>query len=149
MVTRYYDFTSPLQKEITAAESYIDKVSVIVDAFASGVITDDEAEILAKRNTLYMKDLKAIYHVAYSQPLEMVKLLQMMQDEKVSIQRKVEAIADVVLDESFDVDAVEEIAKMQKLSIDEILSIVQIKKAGKLPLQSMEMKSSLRDKYQI
>lgn len=147
MVTRYYDFASALQKEITAAESYIDKVSVIVDAYAREVITNEEAEVLAERNTLYMKDLKAIYHVAYTQPIEMVELLRMMQDEQVGTQRKVEAIADVVLNESFDVDVAEEIAKMQKLSIDEILSVIQIKKEGKLLLQSMEMKSGLRNIY--
>lgn len=131
MVTRYYDFASSLQKEITAAESYIDKVSVIVDAYAGEAITNEEVETLAEKNTLHMKDLKAIYHVAYTQPMEMVEFLRMMQDKKVETQRKVEAIADVVLDESFDVDIAEEIAKMQKLSIDEILSIIQIKRRGK------------------
>ena len=127
MVTRYYDFTSSLQKEITAAESYMDKASVIVDAYAGDVITDEEVELLAIRNNLHMKDIKTIYYVAYSQPMETVKLLKMMQDGEVNTKRKIEAIADVVLNESVDPDVAEEVAKIQKLSIDEILSVIRSK----------------------
>ena len=128
IVSRYYDFVASLQKEITIAESYLDKVSVIVDAYVAEIITDEEVEILATRNSLHMKDIRAIYYVAYSQPMATVKLLQMMQDEKVDTQRKIEAIADVVMDESIDIDIVEEIAKIKNLSIDEILLVIKSKK---------------------
>ena len=147
MVSRYYDFAASLQKEIKRAETYMDKASVIVDAYAGDIINNEEVELLAVRNSLHMKDIKTVYHVAYTQPMETVNLLQMMQDEKVSTQRKIEAIADVVLDESVDLNVAEEIAKMQKLSIDDILSVIQIKRDGKLPLQSMEMNKGLKDKY--
>ncbi len=128
MVSRYYDFAGSLQKEIKEADSYLDKVSVIVDAYVSEVITDEEVEHLAARNSLHMKDIKAIYYIAYSQPIETVKLLRMMQDNKIDTQRKVEAIADVVMNESVDADIAEEVAKIKNLSIDEILSVIQTKK---------------------
>jgi hypothetical protein len=71
----------------------------------------------------------------------------MMQDENVDTQRKIEAIADVVIYGGMDPNVAEEIAKMQKLSIDDILSVMKVKEEGKLPLQRIELSNELKDKY--
>ena len=110
------------------AESYLDKVSVIVDAYAGDIITEEEVQLLATRNSLYMQDVKVIYHVAYTQPLETVQLLKTMQDEKNNTEQKIEAIADVVIEGNVDIDIAEEIAVLEKLSIDEIHSVIQHKR---------------------
>jgi len=65
----------------------------------------------------------------------------------VHTQRKVEAIADVVVDGDVDVNVAEEIAKLQKLSIDDILSVMKVKEEGKLPLRGVELNNKLKDKY--
>ena len=94
-----------------------------------------------------MKDIEAIYRVAYRQPVDMVALLRMMQDENVDTQRKIESIADVVIYGGMDPNVAEEIAKMQKLSIDDILLVMKVKEEGKLPLQRIELSNELKDKY--
>ena len=147
LMSHYYDFVKSLQKEIQKAESYFDKVSVMVDAYAENALNGEEVEQLAKKNNLHMKDIEAIYRIAYRQPEEMVELLLMMQDEKVHIRRKIEAIADVVIQGNVNPNVAEEIAKMQKLSIDDILLVMKVKEEGKLPLQSIELDSKLKDKY--
>ncbi len=120
-----------IQDEITECDTYLQRVAVIVDAFADGSITGEAADALADKNDLAKQDLEAIYDVAYEQHAEIVILMRMMQDENITDTRKIEAIADVVINESVDTNVAEEIAKMQKLSIDEILSVVQIKRDGK------------------
>lgn len=147
MVSRYFDFKHSVQEEIETCDTYLQKIAVIVDAFARGEIAGDEADLLAERNNLSLLDLKAIYNVAYEQQTQTVTLMKMMQDENISDTRKVEAVADVLIDESVDTDIAEEIAKMKRLSIDEIRSIVHLKREGKLPLQDIEIPSGLRDKY--
>jgi hypothetical protein len=71
----------------------------------------------------------------------------MMQDENVDTQRKIEAIADVVIYGGMDPNVAEEIAKMQKLSIDDILLVMKVKEEGRLPLQRIELSNELKDKY--
>jgi hypothetical protein len=147
LMSHYYDFANALQKEIRKAESYFDKVSVIVDAYAENALNEEEVEQLAHKNSLHMKDIEAIYRVAYRQPEDMVALLRMMQNENVDTQRKIEAIADVVIYGGMDPNVAEEIAKMQKLSIDDILLVMKVKEEGKLPLQRIELSNELKDKY--
>jgi hypothetical protein len=147
LMSHYYDFANSLQKEIRKADSYFDKVSVIVDAYAENALNEEEVEQLAHKNSLHMKDIEAIYRVAYRQPEDMVVLLRMMQDKNVDTQRKIEAIADVVVEGNVDPNVAEEIAKMQKLSIDDILLVMKVKEEGKLPLQRIEVNNKLKDKY--
>ncbi len=147
LISRYYNFELDLQKEINESESYLGKVSVIVDAFAQSVVTGDEADLLADRNGLNLNDMNAIYTVAYTQPMETVKLIEMLVDETIDSNRKIEAIADVVLKESVNIDIAEALANMQQLPINDILSIVDLKKEGKLPLQSVEMPADLKGNY--
>jgi hypothetical protein len=71
----------------------------------------------------------------------------MMQDENVDTQRKIEAIADVVVEGNVNPNVAEEIAKMQKFSIDDILLVMKVKEEGKLPLQRIEVNNKLKDKY--
>ena len=117
-----------IQEEITECDTYLQRVAVIVDAFAEGSITGEEADTIADKNALAKQDLGAIYNVTYEQQAEIVTLMRMIQDEKISDTRKIEAIADVVINESVDTNVAEEIANMQKLSIDEILSVIQLKR---------------------
>lgn len=147
LISYDYDFGNFLQKEIRKAESYFDKVSIIVDAYAENVLNEEEVEQLAHKNSLHMKDIKAIYRIVYTQPENMIALLRMMQDENVNTQRKLEAIADVVVEGNMNPNVAEEIAKMQKLSIDDIRLIMKAKEEGKLPLQCLELNNKLKDKY--
>ena len=147
LISRYYDFEQDLQKEINQSSSYFGKVSVIVDAFAGGVINGQEADLLAERNSLDTGDLKVIYTMAYEQPEETVKLIKMLADEKIESSRKIEAVADVIIDESVDLDVAEALVDTNQLPVDDILAIVDLKREGKLPLQSVEMPSDLKGKY--
>ena len=71
-VSRYYDFEGSLQQEINESESYMEKMSVIVDAFAQGILTEDEADLMAERNGLNIRDLNNIYRIVYTQSAETV-----------------------------------------------------------------------------
>jgi len=147
MISRTFDFKRELQQKIDDGETYMDKLAVIVDAFAEGSVTGEEADFLAERNSLDKKDLNTVYTVAYTQPIETVKLMQMVRDGNLSNERKEEAIADVWIDTNIDPNILEEIAMTKALSVDNIIEIARLKKEGKLPLQSMEMKSELKDAY--
>ena len=120
-----------IQEEITECDTYLQRVAVVVDAFAEGSITGEEADAIADKNDLAKQDLEAIYNVAYEQQAKVVTLMRMVQDKKISDTQKIEVVADVVINESIDTNIAEEIAKMQKLSIDEILSVIQLKRHGK------------------
>ena len=147
LISRYYDFEQDLQKEINQSSSYFGKVSVIVDAFAQGVINGQEADLLAERNNLDTGDVNAVYAMIYEQPRETVKLIKMLADEKIESSRKIEAVADVIIDESVNLDIAEALVDTNQLPVDDILTIVDLKREGKLPLQSVEIPSKLKDKY--
>jgi hypothetical protein len=127
MISRNVDFQHILQHEINESETYMDKLAVIVDAFAEGSVTGDEADFLAERNNLDLKDLKNIYTIAYTQPAETVKLMQMVRDENITPQKKEEAIADAWINTNIDADILSEIAMTKELSIDNILAISDAK----------------------
>jgi vacuolar-type H+-ATPase subunit F/Vma7 len=147
LISRYYDFEQDLQKEIDQSSSYLGKASVIVDAFAQGVISGQEADLLAERNSLDTGDVKAIYTMLYEQPEETAKLIKMLADEKIDQSRKIEAVADVIVDESVNIDIAGALVDMKQLSVDDILTIVDLKKEGKLPLQSLEIPGDLKGEY--
>ncbi len=147
MVSRYVDFQHILQQEINESETYIDKLVVIVDAFAEGSVTGEEADFLAERNNLALKDLNTIYTVTYTEHIETIKLMQMVRDESIAPQRKEEAIADVLMDTNIDADILFEIAMTKELSIDNIATLVKLKKEGKLPLYNISTPNKMIDKY--
>ena len=147
MISRYVDFKHIIQQNINDSETYMEKLAVIVDAFAEGSVTGEEADLLADRNNLARKDLSTVYAVAYTQPIETVKLMQMLRDDNFTRERKEEAIADVLIDTNIDSDILSEIAMTKELSIDNIFAISTLKKEGKLPLQDVEISNGLRDKY--
>jgi hypothetical protein len=126
MVSRYIDFTLSLQKEINNAETYMEKVALIIDAFASGIIDGEEADFIALRNDLAPKDLHAIFTVAYDTPSEIVNLMKHLREEKVSIDEKEEALAKALVETSIDPDLIEEIAITHKLSTENILKIYDL-----------------------
>ena len=129
MVSRYVDFLPSVQEKINDGETYIDKLAVIVDAFAENTISGDEANMLADRNNLDKKDLNTIYTVAYTQPVEIVNLMQIVRDDSFTRERKEEAIADVLIETKVDADILSEIAMTKGLSIDNVLAISDAKSA--------------------
>ncbi len=147
MVSRYVDFMPSVQEKINDAETYIDKLAVIVDAYAENSISGDEGNMLADRNNLDKKDLNSIYTVVYSEPREIVNLMQMVRDDSFTRERKEEAIADVLIDTNIDADILAEIAMTKELSIDNILVISKLKKEGKLPLQDVGIPDKMIDTY--
>ncbi len=147
LVSRYYDFEGSLQKEINESESYLGRVSVIVDAFAQGIVTGDEADLMAERNGLNTEDLSNIYSIVYTEPAETVKLIGILADEKIDTNIKVEVIADMLIDSSVNTDIVEALVSAYSLSTDEILLMVDIKNEGKLPLRKVEIPTGLKERY--
>ena len=147
MISRYVDFKRELQQKIDDSETYMNKLAVIVDAFVEGSVTGEEADFLADRNNLDKKDLNTVYTVAYTQPIETVKLMQMVRDDNFTRERKEEAIADVLIDTNIDSDILSEIAMTKELSIDNILAISALKKEGKLPLLNVGIPTKIVDKY--
>lgn len=147
MVSRYYNFKFDLQKEIDAAESYFQKVAVIVDAYADGVLSDVEVEQMTLANALVLDDVRSAYRLIYDRPIETVKLIQLLGDENLSKQRKIEAVADVVINEDIDLNVVEALAELQHLSVDEIIFMIEIKRDGKLPISHLPLPEKLKEKY--
>ena len=123
MLSRYVDFKNTLQIEINNAETYLDKVSVLVDAFYEGSVDYDGLHLLAIRNNIAEKDLNLIYTVAYVTPVETVKLMRLLRDETVSDQKKEEAVAVALTGTSIDSDLVEELVLTHALSVNNILVI--------------------------
>ena len=122
MVSRYVDFKPSLQQKIHESRTYLNKVATIIDAYAEGLISGEEADLLGKRNEISIEDLGTIYEVAYENPIEIVKIMRAMKNEKLSEDKKIHMIAKAVVDTSIDNDVLEEIALTHKLSIDEIIS---------------------------
>lgn len=147
LVSRYFDFQNQVQEAIESRDTYLEKASVLVDAFYNGEITGEEANMIGERNGLSPQDLESIYKLLYLRPEETIALMRMVHDEEVSTARKIEAVADAVIDDIVDLGVVEEIMLHNKLSVDEVLSIVHLKREGKLPLQAVEIANALRDKY--
>jgi hypothetical protein len=147
LISRYYDFEQELQDAIDATASYLGKLSVIIDAFASHVISGEAADALAEKNRLDPNDMLAMYRLIYERPASTVELINIFGNETLEDDRKIEAAADAIITESVPNEIVEALVNMKHLPIEEILSIVNLKQEGKLPLRSMEMPHSLQDRY--
>ena len=146
-LSRYIDFEKRIQSDIDKSESHLEKIAVIVDAFAGGAIDGEEADHIAMRNDISAKDLKLIYNMAYEVPSRVTSLLYLLRDEKVSTVEKMEAFADELIDDIVDVDFLEGIARAFNLSVEEILEIHRLKNEGMLIVKAVKIPSALSEKY--
>ena len=147
LISRYYDFEGSLQKEINESESYLGKMSVILDAYAQGILSGEEADFMGERNGLDTGDLNSVYKVVYTEPSETVKLIGILADEKIETDIKIEIVAEMVIDESVNLDIIDALVSAYSLSTDDILSMIDIKREGKLPLKKVEIPKGLKERY--
>jgi hypothetical protein len=147
LVSRYVNFQVELQHEIDNTETYFGKAAVIVDAFAEGMVGEKEADFLASINGIDSQDLRTIYTLIYTTRSELVELMRLLRNDSLSLFHKEEAIADLAREGTLDTGLLEEIALTQKLSVDRIVTIIDLKNSGKLPLQPLEMPENLKKKY--
>jgi hypothetical protein len=73
--------------------------------------------------------------------------MRLLRNDSLSLFHKEEAIADLAREGTLDTGLLEEIALTQKLSVDRIVTIIDLKNSGKLPLQPLEMPENLKKKY--
>ncbi len=147
LITRRYDFVTSVQKKIKASESYLSKVSILVNTFYEGEITGDETEMLAIKNHLDMKDLDRYYELAYAQPKETVRMIESLKNEKFTDIQKEETVADAVVYERVNLDIIEALIEPFGLSVESILEMVDLKREGKLFLFDNEISVSLKKQY--
>lgn len=147
LLSRRYDFAQDISERMKQRETYLEKLTVLVDAFIDGEIDVDEAEYLANAHHLAFKDVGTMYSLMHTQPEATVALLQRLQDDSRDLQSKVEMLADAVYEENVNITIAEGLVHLYALPLDSVLEAIRIKREGKMPLHGIELSESVRHKF--
>ena len=118
-----------LKRTVSSNElTYLEKSITIVDEFAAGNISADEAYEIAKMAGIARFDLEFIYDIAYPErETPLVKLIRITENPNSTYFQKCEAIADVLAYGGVsDNDAVK-IAKELRVDYDDVINMLMIK----------------------
>ena len=120
-----------VQINIDTEPTYLLKVSEIVDRYADGTISMDEANDIAEKNAINITDLKIVHSMAYITPKNLIKLLRELREE-LSTTQKNELIVQAVIEGNIDVEILDELILTYQLNEDEIFKKVMLKKESQL-----------------
>jgi hypothetical protein len=147
LVSRYVSYFAELQREIDRSETYFGKLAVIVDAFADGTLTGEEADFLANVNAIDKRDIEAIYTIVFTTTEELSKLMRMLRNTRLSTFEREAYIADMVKERTVDTGLLKEIILTHGLSLDRVAAMVELKNEGKLPINLIDLPDTLKERY--
>ncbi len=147
LLSRSIDFQKELQEQIDRSESHLEKIAIIVDAYAKGEIDGEKADHLALRNDISTRDLRSMYDLVYTAPMRTRELLRTISEKEIPPLQKEEAVADELTEDMIDTDLIEEIVRAFGLPMDEIVEIIKLKREGKVIVDPVELPDAADKKY--
>jgi len=147
MLSRRYDFKYGVSEQIEQKGTYMEKISVLVDAFATGEIDEHEAEYLAGKYRLDFKDVGTVYNIAYTQPETTVRLIERLHDSKTDLESKIEMLADAVYEDHVNITIAEGLVNIYGLSIESVLEAIRLKQEGKIPIHDINLSDRVKDEF--
>ena len=125
LISRYLPKDTSFQELLDKEDNYLAKVALLVDWFANGVLSSNQAEMLAKDNAIEINDLQKIYSIIYDYPQKVANIIKELREAS-SDNSKIDIIVSALKEGIVDSVILEELAHTHNLPLDLIIKKIEL-----------------------
>ena len=113
-----------VQQEIDQVQTYMQRLAVIAENLYDGFLTKEEADELAFSNRIDLEDLDNFVRFFLRGKQDLVKLIRALRSPRMTGDLRQRLIAQAVIDETIEVEFLDELAHTYRLNIGEIEMLI-------------------------